>query len=337
MLNKNEGLSNQVSGLRGLVKSVLATSLGVLFLVTGIAKVLEGDAFSQVIAGVTYLSPAVAKVLAIIVVAIEVICGTALILRYKIRFAAVTLCMLVGIFIWILSTLVFENRNLACNCFGVLDIRLSNHAELMLDLILFNMLAVVALLEKSRSTTKEFSTRRQKALITVAGSIVLYLEVSLVHSVYDHVRKYASIDMSQAFLFAREKSEAFASISDGNRLFFFLNFRDFNCPLCFDDFIALCDSIRTNLKGSDQGRAVALFRQDDIADPKNPFRLTRWAKANGITFPILIGPDSLFVRLSVKKSALAVTNNSGKTLFFSEIPIGSKHREDVLRYLIRSR
>jgi hypothetical protein len=91
--------------------------------------------------------------------------------------------------------------------------------------------------------------------------------------------------------------------------------------------------IQARLRGKESKRVLALFKADDIANPDDPTRLNRWARANELSFPILIARDSLFQAIQFTKSSAAVIDSSGKLLLFNVLPMGEERQKAVLQLL----
>jgi len=309
--------------------TALRIFLGLLFIVVGVGKIFVVQPFSQTISSITLLSPDTAKFLASIVIAVEIVGGILLLLHFKTRIVAITLCCLIGVFIWVLYTAIAQNRETICYCFGILNIELPNHIELTIDLILFNFLALLAILERPPSVSVP-ATAWQKFFTVALAGMVMFLQVGMVLPAYKRANESAKADIHRAVIYATERSKEFASGSEGNRLLFLLNFHDFDCHVCLDDFISLCDSINVTFQHRD--RVVILFRQIDL----DSVRLTRWALARGIPFPVLAIQESLLSRHGIAKSMAAVVDQSGEVIFFGELPLAAKQRDDLLRHLTSS-
>ncbi len=94
--------------------------------------------------------------------------------------------------------------------------------------------------------------------------------------------------------------------------------------------------IQARVPKEDLKRVLVLFKEDEIAYPDEPTRLYRWARANELSFPILIAPDSLFGDIQFTKSSAAVIDSSGNAIFYEILPMGKKHQQTVLQLLRES-
>jgi len=140
-------------------------------------------------------------------------------------------------------------------------------------------------------------------------------------------------DLGLLLTYADTHSKEFATHQKYNRLMLFVQFSDLDCPLCFDDFLLLVDSIGTLLKGNEQGYVIGLFSDASLNVFKTADRLLQWARTIGISFPVIVVPDTLLAPPSTKGSFAAAIDPSGKVLFFHMLPMGNVNRGNLLRWL----
>jgi hypothetical protein len=320
------------------ITNIIVLTLGIFFAVTGIAKVFVVSSSAGTIHSFTILSPSTAYVLAIGIIAVEILFGISFILRYRVAVASFALCFLMAIFMWVLAVAVLRGQEIVCHCFGILNINLSNRIELTIDMVLFNVLAIIGFVHmKKKPHTEQIGfKKRLPAILTLI--VVLYLEVGLVYPAYRKETGNIAVNLSPIYpLLWKENPNFMQQSIAGDRLIFAMRFSDFNCPLCFDDFISLSDSIDRGLTDSQRQRVIAVFCQDDLADPANPGRLKRWADRNGILYPIVIAPDSIFERTGVQKSTMIVLDERGNLLLSREIPVGAAAHRQILQYIRQTR
>ena len=310
--------------------TLLSIGLGCVFFIAGAAKVPVLAQFSQTVSGIVHLSPGMSRTGAIGVVILELAAGTALLFRYRQFVVSALLCILVGAFLWVLASAVAQGREIQCNCFGILGISLPNRSEMILDLVLFNLLAVLAFLSME---TRQHSTFGQKVWSAALGLVLIVLQYTFVGFVFEGSSRSSSVDVEHALAYAEMHHREFGSSAGSNRLLMLLNFSDFNCPPCFDSFVDLCDSMKAQLPDSGRNRVLALFRAGEVADPRDPTPLKRWAQANELLFPMLIAPDSLFESIHVQKSAVVVLGPSGRARMLRVLPIEQADRAAMLRIL----
>jgi hypothetical protein len=60
-------------------------------------------------------------------------------------------------------------------------------------------------------------------------------------------------------------------------------------------------------------------------------RLERWAEETGISFPVVLVPDSVFASARFSRSMVAILGEGGGTIFHAEFPMGRELREEALR------
>jgi hypothetical protein len=318
--------------------NILVVILGIFFAITGIAKVFVVSTFAGTIHSFTFLSLYTAYVLAVGIIVSEIFFGTLLILRYRVAIASFALCFLMAIFMWVLAVAVLRGQEIVCHCFGILNINLPNCVELTIDMILFNVLAIIGYVHVKKKPHAEETGFKKRLPAVLMLVVVLYLEAGLVYPAYRREPGNITVNLPPLYPLIRRENPMFLQKSmEGNWLIFTMRFFDFNCSLCFDDFITLSDSIDRRLTDSQRQRVIAIFCQDDIADPANPDRLKRWANRNGILYPIVIAPDSLFEKTGLQKSAVIVLDERGNSLLSREIPLGATAHRQILQYIRQTR
>jgi hypothetical protein len=310
------------------VKSI-SLLLGGLFVVAGLGKVFALAPFALTISALTHLSAAEAKLLAMLVVVLELSGGIALLLRFRVVIVSILFCGLLGFFIRLLLVAVLEGRAIDCNCFGILNVGLSNRGEIVLDLVLVNLLILLLILVfQSRGRAEQ-----GRSWWVIGLTLVIAVEYSLFSPLLKQGAARQESNVLSAISYAETRSPAFASCNGNRRLLFLLRFADFNCPPCFESFIDLADSLRMRLKEGDQHCVLALFAADDVANPANPFRLHRWAQSNEFPFPMVIVPDTLFSQNGIFRSSVAVIGFSNVLLLQKQFPLREGERQIVLGLL----
>jgi len=310
----------------------LTYALGGLFILAGVGKAWYLTEFLQTVAALTHLSQSNSQLLALALVICEIAGGAALLARFKLTATSILFCGLIAVFLWMLSLATLEGKEIDCNCFGIFNIRLSDRAELILDIILFNLFALLALL----SSQVMPMSRNNKFSFAVLAFLLAYVEYSIFSPIFSHAERRNTANLIPAVSYSDAHHQAFASQKLKNRLMFLVRFSDFNCPPCFESFILLCDSLRARLTDDGQHRLIILFQQDDFADPSNPARLHHWLKANDLRFPVLIIPDSVFKQTTISKSSVAVVNPANETLFLRQLPLEKQEEyQHVLELLMQ--
>ncbi|MCK5574094.1 MAG: hypothetical protein KAJ12_15100, partial [Bacteroidetes bacterium] len=123
----------------------LATGIGCIFAGAGLAKIFSITAFLETVRALTGVPEPLGSSFAIIVLMLEIVCGTALILRKHMRIASILLATLVSLFIAFLFSAVLHDNPTPCNCFGPLGISISIPLQLAIDFVLLDTLACIAL------------------------------------------------------------------------------------------------------------------------------------------------------------------------------------------------
>ncbi len=311
--------------LRAAVQGV-----GLVFFLSGLAKVPVLGGLAQTIGELTHSGAGFSLAAAAAVVAVETAGGGALLLLRKVRPASAMLMLLTGIFLLVLFQAVAEGRPFACNCFGVLGIRLSNRAEFVLDLVLFNLLMLDIAFWPTGRVRWHFAGRAILLGLAVLG--VLGSEGYLL--LHGPDLRAAHNSFLPPLAYVRHHLSGAAPGSGRPAMMFFLRFQDFTCPLCFEDFLGLVDSLGLRGVPRLEGRVWALMRAGGAERLEGNGRLERWAEETGLSFPVVTVPDSVFDAAGVRKSMVAVLNDAGRPVFQGEFPLGAERHREALRLLL---
>jgi hypothetical protein len=111
-----------------------------------------------------------------------------------------------------------------------------------------------------------------------------------------------------------------------------LNLDEFHCSLCFDDLVALLDSLRSIKPGSARGRVAAVLRSNEPADSTG-WRLHRWGRETGISGPIAVLQAAEFDDVTGGKSIVWITRRMDRILKMWELPLGERGRAEILAAL----
>ncbi len=328
---------------------VAVRGTGLLFLLSGLAKVPVLGALAQTIGELTHTSGIFPLASAGVVVAAEAAGGTALLLGRVVRPAAGGLMLLTGVFLFFLYQAVTGAHPFICNCFGVLGIRLSNRAELLLDLVLFNLLMAILAFWPSGRMRWRFAGRAillMLAALGIAGSEGYLLlrgpqgaeahESFRLPLAYVRAHLPGGVSLTGGAGTSRAESGRPGTGRPGAgkpAMMFLLRFEDFTCPLCFQDFLDLADSLASRRTPALEGRVWALMRAGGAERLEGNGRLARWAEETGLSFPIMTVPDSIFDAAGVRKSMVAVLTDAERPLFRGEFPMGAERRLEALRLL----
>ena len=310
--------------------NALAILLGLVFVAAGMLKIPVFPEFVTTVRTLTYLAGPTARAGAVILIAGEILLGTCLILRWKLKYTPLPLLVLIAGYLWILAWAIIQQREITCHCFGILNLGLSNAHELILDLVLFNGALVVAYFAGRRPAVARTTTWFRRIAPAAVALLLGYGEYSLVAPALKSGRVEGSLNLEAALAGVSSVDTAFALRSE-RRLLLLLRFRDFDCSVCFADFVALADSVAP--VPADSARVLALFSEEGIPRTREPASVRRWAGGAGFFFAIRIVPDSVFRRFGITRSTAILLEQDNTPLFLGELPLGAFLRERVTHSL----
>jgi len=316
----------------------VAILLGFFLIVTGASKIFVYSSFALTISSVLSIAVSRARVLAAFVIAGEIVSGVLFTLRRKVLVTAGLICLIISVYIVVLYSSVMTGKLIDCNCFGIFKLAIPNYLEIGLDFLLFDLTALVAIIIHTEHNS---SKRPLPAMTIVALILLLVFELQIVQSAHDRSTAFLHSGLSGPRLgtllsIAQHDGYFQSQGHHGAYLLFLLKFYDFTCAICYDDFIALSDSIARNYSQF-EGHVAALIEQGGIVDSVDLRKLSLWREANGIVYPIHVVPAGILEKFAVPRSTVAVFNSNGDLLYFHEIPIGIKDRERVLSLLTGGR
>lgn len=166
-----------MSSVQSQFLRLLSILLGSIFITAGIGKGLLFEPFVATVASISVVPQPAVRGSSMMVIAVEILGGCALVAGIGRRIAPVAFLLLMGIFITILTSAVMQGREFACNCFGTLSAGLSNRYELGLDVILFDAFAYLA-----HAVLSNPRVARKKPVIwiqLVIASVVVSLQIVL--------------------------------------------------------------------------------------------------------------------------------------------------------------
>jgi hypothetical protein len=120
-------------------------------------------------------------------------------------------------------------------------------------------------------------------------------------------------------------------------VFFLVDFSDFGCVLCLDDFLAMADSVdRLTRQGKIRTRLIS--RSHSEKSPELHRRtLKGWMEGNRYGFDAQVDDDSLFERTLCTRTTLVVLDEKKNVMFSGTFPLGPARREEVLQALKREK
>lgn len=310
-----------------------ASLLGTFFCVTGAAKLPIFAAFASTISAIIGAGDFFAKILAVLVIGAELAGGIALLFRIRVRAAALALLMLAGLFVLLLFAAIIARRPFVCNCFGVIGLHLPILWEMVLDIALVDLLTAVAVLWPVSGAIRGESPLWTRILTWVLLLLAIAGETWMIRQAVRFSRWIPPApDLYEIIAFAEGRSSRTPTHA-ARRLFFLINFQDFTCPLCFEDFLSLADSLRVRPSDSWQERTFALLQESGSERLVSTNMLQTWSRETGLPFSFIVAPDSLFVHAHFRKSMIVLTDESNILLMAAEFPMGAARRARALRLL----
>lgn len=318
--------------LQKLAKTVLIL-LGAFFVITGAAKIFVFNSFAATISAIISTSSSTSKVIAGFIVSAEVAGGVLLVLRFKLRLVAILICVMLSAYIWVLYSSILQGREIECNCLGILNMSLPNFLELVLDFFIFDVTAFMALVITPRAQESKSSRFTISTLVIIV--VILSVQFGMLSFAHDssHAFSSSTAESQEFFTFVKNGEGISFGRTGGNSLILLLNFYDFKCSLCSDDFSALSDSIAKHYDNL-HGRVIAVFESNEIMSSWSSSHLEQWAQANQIVYPIIFASDQMFKQVKISKSSAVVFSSNGNLLFQRRIPIGYEGRKEVLRLIL---
>jgi putative oxidoreductase len=156
-----------------LLRYLPALALGLVLLVAGLSKALDPAEFAHQIETYGILTGRSAVFLAYLLIPVEIALGSALILRFRPRLAAVSAVVLLAIFMGATGYAWSQGKTEGCGCFGSFAQR--TPGEVLLEDSLFVLLGVLAIVLGSRKSGREIRRGMGVMAVVVAAGVVLPL------------------------------------------------------------------------------------------------------------------------------------------------------------------
>jgi len=300
--------------------------LGILFVVSGIGKLISFQGFIETIISITHFSSAVGFVMGACITGFEIGGGIALMLRYRIKLFVALFSILVGIFIIVLTMAVAGNKTIACHCFGIFDIGLSTYQELVFDVLLLDVMIFYGMFISSKSQV----LFQSKFLMVIVALLVLYAEYTIVQPLSKRQIAAGNINIAETVAFVNQQLPDYASVNNKVHILFLLDYNDFSCPPCFDSFLSLALSLREQRTPEGRYRAVGIMREDELMNRLAPQRLNHWKEINDITIPLVIASDTIFGKLYTGKSAVVILDSDSHIRFMNTFPLSHEQIKTAL-------
>jgi hypothetical protein len=304
--------------------------LGGIFCLSSIAKAVAIGPFVLTVQRLTGVSADIAVFLAWATVFAE---GALGLLLLSGRWSGVSLpvaaAILVG-FAFLLLSFLLRREQLLCNCFGTFFPRLPSRAQILLDLALAAM-GVLATPGRDSPPSTGLSRRRTVRILGTAA--VLLLCTGVVASLHEP----RPPKVRGQFSLLAERSGPSEEMITTPIIFFLVDFSDFGCVLCLDDFLAMADSV-DRLTQEGKIRTQLISRRHPERSPEAQQRMLKgWMEGNRYGFDARVDEDSLFERTQCKRTTMVVLDDREDVLFSGTFPLGPARREEVLQALRREK
>ena len=303
---------------------LLRLVIGSVFLVSGIAKIPVTPRFAQTIAQIMRLDSTTSSLCAGLVIGSELAVGSMLLLAVRVSAVARCAMVLTGIFLAVLGKAIVRGEEFTCNCFGVLA--LPNRIEFLVDVVL-----LLALISVAGTTTGCVHRWRRVWLFALAA---LAIPSAVIVSTGRMITKSAT---DYGPYLRRAELEQVLQTTGSLHLLLFIDIRGLQCSVCFDDFIALYDSLCSVKSGALSERAILALRKGSPGESPDDGLRKRWARETGIAGPILLIESGEFDALTSGKNLALVVNGSGQSVLRKEIPMGRTSRKEIVAALVADR
>lgn len=333
VVSSEQGLSS----FRQTFVTIVATLLGLFFVLEAVGKALSFDAVESSVSMMTYVSPAFARIFSVSTIVLGLGAGIALMLRFRIKLVSILLFLVAAAHIWLWSAAIVGAKAIPKSWIGLAASGLSIQAVLLTYLFILNVCALLALISSPTVRVSPRGSLKAKLLLVASTILIAYMQLSFFLPIMSDSNRNTQLDLTPALSFADKSCPGFSSTAQSNKLLFLVRFSDFNCPPCFEDFITLSDSLADRFGNEARNRIAALFDVSDLPANYDSLWLSRWVESSGITFCAKLAPDALFTESGLTKSISAVVGAGGTVLFFGELPLGTEAHSDVLKLLAARR
>lgn len=289
---------------------------GSILLATGLAKIPVLSGVASVVSIVTGWPEWISRWCAWNVVGAEVTIGALLLSGIANRLAATAGGGLTLLFAVTLGSLILRGTEADCHCFGILGLKLPLWGECALDLLLFG---VFLILRRISPAERGWGLRRG-ALI---GGAILLASFSL-------SRLPAGTEEEQGELLLR--TIGWRESPPLPRLLLVIDQRSLSCALCFDDLLALCDSLSSG-GGEGWRRTLTILRWDPRGGGPGIPVLERWARETGFGGRLRFAEGTRVDPITGGESSAILLARGGERPFAASFPLGPIRREELLSLL----
>jgi len=243
----------------------------------------------------------------------EILIGIFLMINFKINTSFVLASFLLIVYVGVLLFGIYKYGDFKCPCFGLFKVSLSAKYQIVFDVFLLSLL----------SFRKTGINKTQLILASIFGILLLYF--------FGQSLKSAShrINLHELFFELSENyPDKFKSNNSGRFLILFINFHDFSCHICLEDFLNFSRFVNLNKRQNLQ--IICFFRRDHREVKTQEKVMRRWMELNELDFPIVIDSSLIFEKNGITKtSALFIDELLGIYDDIGEFPLGDKGKKFI--------
>lgn len=304
----------------------LSYSLGFIFITSAFVKIFDVESFDSTI---KLFFPPLTKysiLIAFAVILTELVLGT-MIFFSKFSWISIPLLIsLVFLFVVLLTYNIMLGNSVHCNCFGFISGYYSLNTQLVIDIILLNSL--IALLYLKDNKVNKISIKLNKKNWILAVVFYAFVNIGLFQIALSSSKD--TTNTTDNFIKDISKFVDSKSINDNSiKVFFLISFTDFACPLCYDSFLEISDTLSANNKSRD---IFYLFDKSSLGSNLNQEkRLDEWTKIAGINSPASYITKNIFKKYT-SKSCLIVFDKTNHLIFKETFPIEPSKKQMLLSY-----
>lgn len=313
---------------RSFIINFLRIFLGILFVMSGSIKLFDLKSFFLTIKSLIPFLSSSSYFIGVFVILCELFLGAMLLFRKKIRIAVSLLLAIVFIFICLLVYNILMRTAVGCNCFGFISGYYSLNTQLIIDIIILNNLIILYYLLNNRITIG--TLKSNKANWIVAAIFYILINFNLLQLAISGNEQKGKI--SENILPKISSVISQDKLNQKNtRVFFFISFNDFSCPLCYDSFISVSDSLDKIINNNIA--IIYLFEKTSMGySLQQENRFKEWLKIVGIKKPACAISDSLF-RDITNKSCIIIFNKNNELVIKEIFPVDPLKQKIIYNYL----
>lgn len=150
-----------IHGVRNTAIVSLRVGIGGLFAFAGISKLMDIDYFVSDLRDFQLLSDTFLRPVALMLIALETVCGTTVVIGFYVRTAAVVLCILLVIFNVAITINLARGNVINCGCFGILESESLSIFSLLRNVLILAAAAPLIFRRAHPISLDEFLRRRR--------------------------------------------------------------------------------------------------------------------------------------------------------------------------------